>query len=190
MLVAFHNALVALATDANLRGRFAVDARALEGYGLDPSAERALVALPKDLLERYAQSLLAKRWSEVARVVPLTRRVSPSLSTRYQTYLSTHPAPAHDTALSPGLAEALRVMAELRRALFRDAAEARYAGDLLAYEVQRAHARAGVAPEHFCSAFPLHEIVADLDRALIPIDPERGAYEFVFHKRGVQWRRL
>ncbi|HWU89033.1 MAG TPA: Os1348 family NHLP clan protein, partial [Kofleriaceae bacterium] len=137
-MVGFQDAFVALVADAALRRRFVADPEAaLDGYALDARERAALRGIPVETLDRFARSLIAKRWHELARVVPLTRRVSPRLRTHHRMWALEHPARTRDTVLPPGVAEALRAEAALRDAL-ADEGEAPYAADLWMLEVRRA----------------------------------------------------
>lgn len=189
MLSAFQDAFVALAADAKLRRAFAADpAAALEPFALEPRERAALVAIPGQLLDRYAASLIAKRWGEVARVVPLTLRISPKLGARYRAWLAGDPARALDTVLSPGVAEALRALAALRRALADDPGEAVYSPDLLAFEVLRRAATGDGAARFLTSRYRIHEIAADIERGVIPMDPDLRTTEVRFDRGGIRWR--
>lgn len=58
----FHDALVALATDARVRAAFARSpADALVPWGLEPDDHAALLAVPRDQPDRFAASLVGKR---------------------------------------------------------------------------------------------------------------------------------
>lgn len=189
MLGAFQQAFVALAADARARRRFALDPGvALSSYDLSAAERAALTALPVEQIERFARSLVAKRWSELARVVPLTLRVSPRLAERYRAWALEHPARAVEHVLAPGVAEALRALSALRTGLAADEAEASYASELLAFEVLRAAAHGdGVERELRCR-FAIAEIAAEVERGLLPIDPEGQQTKVRFERGRVRWR--
>ncbi|MCE9578789.1 MAG: hypothetical protein K8W52_37035 [Deltaproteobacteria bacterium] len=164
---AFQDAFVAIVADAALRRRFRVEPDAvLDGFALDADARAALRGIPLDELERFARSLVAKRWHEVARIVPLTARVAPSLGERYRAWVAEHPAPVSLALLSPGAAEARRALPALHAALAADDAEARYAADLLAYEVIRA------TGGELRARYDLDAIAHEVARGLLSVDPE------------------
>src|SRR5262245_54086412 len=191
MLADFEDAVVALATDASLRRRFASDrAGALEGFALDAREREALASLSLDGLERYARSLVSKRWGEVAKVISLTLRIAPSVERRYRAWLAESPAPAADSVLGPGQAEALRALSTLHAELSEDPGEAPYAADLLAYEVLAACARADGVSRGLVTRHPLPEIVVELERGVVPLDPEPGHFELRFGRDGVRHRRV
>ena len=172
MLAGFQDAFVALAADADLRHRFRTDAKAaLADFELTPREHAALVAIPLPALERYARSLVAKRWSEVSRVTPLTLRVAPGLGATYRAWAAITPARAIDTLLSPGVAEALRAHDAIRAALAHPA-EASYAADLWSFEVLRAASRGDGEIRTFASRFAIQAIAAEVERGLLPIDPD------------------
>lgn len=191
MLAAFEDALVALSTDASLRRRFAREgAGALREFSLDARERAALASLPLEALERYARSLVSKRWGEVAKVMPMTLRVAPSVERRYRAWLAVSPAPAADTVLGPGHAEAQRALATLHAQLNDDAGEAPYAADLLAYEVLASCTRIDGVVRGMRTRHPLPEIVADLARGLVPVDPEPVQLELRFERDGVRHRSV
>ena len=154
--VGFQDAFVALVADGALRRRYAADPdAALDAYRLDGRARAALRAIPVETLDKLARSLVAKRWHELARVVPLTRRVSPRLRAHHRAWALEHPARARDTTLPPGVAEALRAETALRDALAADEGEAPYAADLWMLEVRRAAARVGEPVPELASRFSI-----------------------------------
>jgi hypothetical protein len=191
MLAAFQQAFVALCADARLRQAFARDAGAvLAAYDLSPPEHAALAALSPAELERFARSLVAKRWAELARVVPLTLRVSPQLPQRHRAWALEHPARPLDHVLSPGVAEGLRALAPLAACLAADQREARYASELLAFEVLRAAAHAdGLARELSCS-FAILEIAAEVKRGLLPVDPDPRPTRLRFERERIRWQAL
>lgn len=189
MLAAFQEAFVALAADAAARRSFARDAAAyLAGFELDQAERAALCAIPREQLESYARSLVAKRWSELARVVPLSLRVAPSLRERHRAWALEHPARVRDGVLSPGAAEGLRALAPLSARLAAQEGEAAYAADLLAFEVLRAASGEDGVPRSLLSRFALSEIAEQVARGLLPIDPELAPTELRFERERVSWR--
>jgi hypothetical protein len=190
MSPAMQDALAALATDARVRERFARDpASTLSALGdLAPRERAALLALPPVAIDRYARSLVAKRWHEVARVMPLTLRIAPNVEARYRAWVAVNPARAIDTVLSPGAAEAFRALVPLRAALLDDDGAATYAADLLAFEVLGACARGDGEVRTLRSRFAVHAIARDLRRGLIPIDPTPVTTDYRFDRAGVKWR--
>jgi hypothetical protein len=183
VVVGLQNAFVALATNATLRRLFGQDRdAALAGFDLEVNERVALRALPLEPLERYARSLVEKRWGELARVVPLTLRVAPSLRDKYRAWALEHPAYVRDSVLSPGAAEAQRALIAMRAAL-TDEAEAVYAADLYAFEVLGAASRCDGIARGMRSAFAIQDIAADIARGLVPIDPERSPTEIAFGRR-------
>jgi hypothetical protein len=190
MLAGFQDAFVALAADARLRRRFAAAPEAVLGeFELDAAERAALGAIPPSHLERFARSLVAKRWGELARVVRLTLRVAPSVGRRYHAWALEHPAPVVDQVLAPGVAEALRALPSLHQALARDEGEAAYAADLLGFEVRRAASRGDGAAREMTSHFPIHQIAADVARGLLPTDPRPAPTALRFEAARVRWRR-
>ena len=188
MLGMFEEALVALATDPARRARLRREGEAsLDGFALDATERRALAAIPVEALERYAQSLVAKKWHEVSRTASLTSRIVPDLARIYRSWAEGHPAVAEDTVLFPGSAEALRVLSALRLKLsaprYPD-----YAADLLAFEVLSACSRADKAERFLTSNWQLSDIAADIAKGLLPADPPERPTLFRFDGTGVRWR--
>ena len=177
------NAFVALATDASLRRAFAQDRdAALAKFAIDATERAALRALPIEALERYARSLVEKRWGELARVVPLTAKVAPSLRDKYRAWALEHPAVVRDSVLSPGAIEAQRALIAMRSAL-SDEAEAVYAADLYAFETLGAASRCDGMTRGMHSEFAIQDIAAEVARGLVPIDPDRCPTELTFGRR-------
>lgn len=185
-MLAKQQALVRLCLDARVRARFLATGE-IDGIALTAAERAELAALPQGALDRFAGSLMAKRWGEVSRVVPLTLRVSPRLGQRYQLWLATSPSPARDTVLEPGCAEALRALPDLRDALARDPGEAAYAPDLLVFEVLARCSRCDRQPRHARARYAVHEIADALARGVIPMDPEPAPTRFRFEAAGVRW---
>jgi len=188
VLAALQDVLVAVATDRAARRRFARDREAvLAGYELGERELAALRALPLAAIERYAASLELKRWGELARVVPRTLRIAPSLPAIYRRWLGEHPAPAEDGVLSPGAREGLRALGELRAALADDR-HADYAADLVTYEVLGAATREDGVARGFTARFAVHDLARSIDRGLVPIDPEPAPHDYRFARARVAWR--
>jgi hypothetical protein len=188
MLTAFEEALVMLATDPGCRARFRTEREVfLEELSLDATERHALAAVPSEATERYARSLVAKKWQEVSRTTPLTLGIVPDLGRMYRKWAETHPAVARDTSMSPGAAEALRAMGTLRRDLSAPRYP-EYASDLLAFEVLAACARCDEVERLLASRWNLGDIAADIAKGLLPIDPPERATIFRFDASGVRWR--
>ncbi|NVB81217.1 MAG: hypothetical protein HOV81_22670 [Kofleriaceae bacterium] len=189
MLVDFQNAFVRIVTDARSRQRFFRDPdELLADFSLGEQERAALRALPRDAIERYAHSLVAKRWDQVQRIVPLTLRVCPHLGVEYRAWALEHPARVSEMRLSPGAAEALRAHDALRSVL-DDESQASYAADLWSFEVLRAAARGDGQARTLASRFPIVEIAREIESGLLPIDPAPDATEVVFDGPRVRWRR-
>ena len=189
MLVGFQDAFVALAADAALRRRLRTDPdSALAGFELDSRERAALTAIPIDALDRYGRSLIAKRWGEVARVVPLVQRVAPNLGDHYRAWACVTPARVTAMTLSPGVGEALRALGAVRAALGHPA-EASYAADLWSFEVLRAASRGDGEPRTLSSRFAIHEVAAEVERGLLPIDPAPTPTEVRCERDRIHWRR-
>jgi len=117
VLAAFQDAFVALVTEPTCDpARFDLEAHELA----------ALRAIPAAELERYARSLIEKRWGELQRVVALTARVAPSLGDRYRAWARVNPAPVREDVLSPGAAEALRALPAVGGSVGRRGGRARH----------------------------------------------------------------
>jgi hypothetical protein len=188
MLGTFEEALVALATDPARRARLRSDGEAaLDGLSLDAKERRALATIPVEALERYARSLVAKKWHEVSRTAPLTSRIVPDLARIYRSWAEDHPAAAEDTVLSPGSAEARRALSALRLELAAPR-HPDYAADLLAFEVLSACSRADKVERFLTSRWQLSDIAADIAKGLLPADPPEQPMLFRFDGTGVSWR--
>lgn len=188
MRAEWQRAFVRLCLDAWSRARFA-DTGQIDDIDLTDHERATLAAIPAAALERFAESLIAKRWREVSRVLPMTLRVSPGIGQRYRRWLARAPAPAMDTVLDPGPAEALRALPHLHRALAEDEGEAAYAADLLAFEVLACCSRQDGRPRLLRSRYAVHEIATELQRSLVPMDPELAPTRFRFERAGVRWWR-
>lgn len=181
-------AFVHLCLDARVRAELAGTGR-LTGFALTHDERAMLAAIPRAALDRYADSLVAKRWSEVSRAVPLTLRVSPGLGRRYRRWLATSPSPAVDSVLDPGLEEASRALPQLHRELARDPGEAVYAADLLVFEVLARCSRRDGRPRMARARHAVHEIAAALQRGVVPMDPDPAPTRLRFERAGVRWWR-
>ena len=189
MLAEFQNALVTLAVDRRLRQAFAVDATAvLAQFDLDDRERGSLLALPSIELERFAQGLIAKRWDDLAPVVPLTLRIAPKVASYYREWLAEHPALVSATLLPAGIAEALRCEAIVRQRLVDDD-EPGYAADLWSFEIRRAAARRDGEVRTLTSRYAIESIAREVAGGLLPIDPPRQATEVRFASAKVTWRR-
>ena len=182
-------ALCQLVTDGELRRRLRERGpAALAGWRLAGEECAALCAIPPEVLERYARSLLVKRAAELTRAIPLSVRVVPTLGERYARRLASSPACFEDSVLSPGLREALRLLAPLRAELDGDEGEAPWAGDLLALEVLRAASRADGEVRITRLSHELRPVVRDLERGLIPVEVARTPRLARCDREGVRWR--
>ena len=189
MVARLQEALCALATDGALRDRLRAEgAPALRGFSLDEGDLQALVGLPPESIDRYARSLLTKRTDELARAIPLSRRVAPSLPGRYRALLAGSPSPLDDSVLGPGLREALRLLGPLRRQLDADEGEAPWAGDLLSLEVLRAASRVDGAVRVARLGHDLRPVLVDLARGLIPTEVARASMLVRCDAAGLRWR--
>lgn len=186
MDAAFQTAFIALVTQDAARAAFLADATPFID-GLPPPAQAALTGLDPNALTRYAESLKAKRWRSVAAVVPLTRRVCPSLGKRYRRWLGKHPCPGDQIGLSPGESEGMRCLGALRRQLRADDGEAEWAADLLGFEVLRACAHRDGQPRRLRTRFAVHTIVDALNDGALP-DPEPAPFEYRIARHRVRWR--
>lgn len=189
MLARFQDLFVRLCADAALRARFRADpAAVLDEADLGERERRALLGIPGDALERYARSLVEKRAREVAKVLPLTRRVAPSVLARYRAFLEQSPAEVADPALDPGAAEALRALSHLCRALRDDEGEAPYAPALLAFEVLRAASRADGQVRTLRCRYRADLLARDVEEGQLPVDPEPAPCLFRFSRAGMKVR--
>jgi hypothetical protein len=189
MLRHLQEALARLATDPRQRRRWAADpSSAGAELSLSGKEIEALRAVPLAALERYAGSLVAKRWGEVKNVIPATLRVCPSVERRYRTWALSNPARAADTVLPPGAAEAARALPALTAALRSDPGEASYAADLLTYETLAACSRVDGAAREMTSGFRIDRIAREIATGLVPVDPERATTELRFEGGRVRWR--
>jgi hypothetical protein len=165
-----------LATDAESRGHFLRDPARWTGQrGLSLQEQRALCALDGPSLERYAESLLDKRTSELLHALPSTARLFPPLGPLYRRWLLAHPAPSRDHVLSPGLAEALRALPVLARHI-----EPPWLSEMLVYEVLWRCSRRDGRPRWLQARWPQHRLLQEVSQGEIPLDPdeEPRRYEF------------
>jgi len=191
MLSNFQNAFVRIAADQRFRDRFLIDpTRALAAYDLSARERLALCGISGSALSRYADALLSKRMRALAKAVPFTLRVCPSLPQRYRRWLAVNPAPRRVTVLPPGLAEALRSVEVLRAQIDRDAAEATYAGGVFAFEVFANASRLDARERETCSRHRLDVIFDTLRKGLLPMDPDVVPTRFIFGRDGVAWHSV
>ncbi len=168
--------------------RVVTDGAALAAFERAPG--EALGGLVVADVVRYARGLGRKRWDDVSAAVPLSAQVISNLDGRYEQWLAGHPAPAVDTVLSPGAAEALRALPDLARGIAADPGEAPWAAELLAFEVLLACSRADRRSRGFRTRFAVHAIAAELRRGLIPIDPAPEPHAYAFDARGARWKAM
>ncbi|MGE3541717.1 MAG: hypothetical protein AB7N91_30370 [Candidatus Tectimicrobiota bacterium] len=189
MLHVLQNVMLRLVLDSTFRQQFlSAPAQTLAPLALTAEEHQALQAIAPRDLERCARSLLHKRWEQVRQVLPLSRRVCPSLQQRYRCWLARHPAPVQCTVLTPGTAEAWRALPHLYAVLRADAAEAPYSADLLAFEVLYSCARQDGQARQLRSPFALHLLAQDIRRGLLPTEPEPCPSVYRFDQKGVQWQ--
>jgi hypothetical protein len=189
MDAAFQTAFVRLVTLDAARQAFADDPVAAAAHLPEP-ARSALRDLDPLAVSRYAESLKAKRWRSLSAVIPLTRRICPSIGTHYRAWLGAHPSPGDRMGLSPGESEGLRCLPALRQALRGDEGTVDWAPDLLAFEVLGACSRRDGTPRQMQSRVALHDCVQVLRSGGIPLDPEPDPHRYRFERRGVKWKRL
>lgn len=190
MQAAFQRAFVALASDARMRARFAADpTELLRRFELDDRAARALRGIDPAALARYATSLLARRWRGLRDTAPLTARIYVGLGGTYRAWAERNPDPGEtNLLLSPGAAEGLRALPALRAAIAADDLAPTYTPDLLTFEIYQAASRRDGAVRELCARFALHEIVADLQRDLLPTDPAPTPTRFRFEAHRTRWK--
>ncbi len=170
---------------------FARAEEALTSIALSSKELEALAGISREHLERYAHSLASKRWDEVARVIPLSVRVAPSLPRRYRAWLLDHPAAISETQwlLSPGAAEALRVVDPLRREVHADSSEARYLADLLVFETFQAASRGDGRTRRFSSRTAIHEVAREIEEGRIPIDVDAAPHDYELSREVTRWKK-
>lgn len=191
MIEDFQNAFVRLATDSGLRTEYYTTGdEALAAYDLTTAEGQALAGIPRPDFERFAAALIAKRALAFEKVIPLTLRACPSLKERYRDWLADHPAPRQETVLSPGLAEGLRALATLRQAVEGDLGEAPYVGEALAFEVLGQASRIDGEERSLTSRFAVDQILRDLERSVLAIDPDVAPSRYRFTRQGIEWQRL
>jgi hypothetical protein len=187
VLAAFQDTLVRLCSHRDARARFLADrAGFLAPLALDDRERNALMTLSAPRLNRYAESLLAKRAGELVRAAPHAARVARSLPRRYRTWLKTNPAPLAAAALSAGVAEGLRALPALYPALAKSDVEACYAADLLAYELFAQASREDGQLRVHVARYAVHALLPDLERGYMPIDPELCRVRYCFRPTGVE----
>lgn len=72
--------------------------------------------------------------------------------------------------------------------LSADEGEASYAADLFGFEVLRAASRGDGTPRSLTSRYALLAIAEEVQRGLLPIDPEVQPTEFRFERSQLRWR--
>jgi len=182
------NALVRLCTEADRLQRFeqAPD-QALEDLDLDARERSALAQIPHEALERYARSLVDKRYAELERAVPLTAKISPRLRRHHRRILDRGALRAADTILSPGSFQALTLLTELREALTLDESAPDYAADLFTFETLRACSAEDGTPRQAKLRFAMHTLVADMKEGLLTVDPPLEPTRYRFSQKRIEW---
>jgi hypothetical protein len=171
-----HEALTMLVSDERARGQFLQDPeRWAAERGLSAQERQALAALDGASLERYAESLLDKRTSELLSAIPCTSRLFPPLAGLYRRWLARHPSPPHDERLSPGLAEALRALPALVRQV-----EPEWLAEMLVYEVLWRCSRRDGRPRWLQARWPQHRLLQEVSQGEIPLDPDEEPRRYVF----------
>ncbi|MFN3202676.1 MAG: hypothetical protein ACE366_30065 [Bradymonadia bacterium] len=190
--IQFQAAWVELATDGPLRRRFRTHPREALAPWMPGAAP--LVELPFVDLERYAQSLVAKRALELSRAIPLTLKLAPDLVEVYRRWLDEHPAPPGDLIQSPGIAEGIRALAHLKdhlRAIIAvDGPVAPYAPDVLVYELYVAASIEDGATRTFTCDHRADLLVTALRSGELPVDPQPVRTAFRCLGGRVQWQSL
>jgi hypothetical protein len=156
----------------------------------EPRLPPPLDGLSRRDLVRYARGLRAKRWREVARALPLSVQAVAGLESHYVQWLASHPAPACDGVLPPGLAEALRALPDVAPALAVDPGQAAWAGELYAFEVLRGCSRVDGRRRQLRAGHAVHEIARELGAGLVPIDPPTAPHLYLFEGEAARIRRL
>ncbi len=189
MTRAFQRAYVALLTRAQLRADFLEDAQALADFDLSERELAALGGIGAEALERFARSLVAKRWRALQGCVPLTLRICPSLPTLHRQWAEGSPDPGHEAQFSPGTHEGHRALEALRRALHTEELAPPYAADLFTFEVLQAGARRDGRPRTFAARYRVHEIAEAVRAGTPPIDPDVQALRYRISASKTEWKR-
>jgi hypothetical protein len=158
-----HAALARLATDARARR----DPAWLAALPLENEDRATLEAIPTDALERYAESLLDKRVSELVDAIPHAARAFPPLLAHYRSWLADNPAPPSEDVLTPGLREALRALPVLAALVEPD-----WLSDALKFEVLSGCSRRDGLQRTLRSRWALAPLLAELRDGEIPLDPD------------------
>lgn len=189
-LAELQNALATIVTDGEVEEVYRrTPGEAIVG-AVEPAARDTIAHLEPAEVLRYARGLRRKRWDDVAATVPLSAQVIGGLGERYQSWLRAHPAPAQDTLVPPGAAEALRALMDLVREIGRDSGEAPWAAELLVFEVLGACSRADDVSRGLQAQYPIHRIAEELREGIIPIDPPVEPHAYAFGNGGVRMRKL
>jgi hypothetical protein len=147
----------------------------MEPRGLSVQERQALGGLDGEALERYAQSLLDKRTSELLSAIPATARVYPQLGGLYRRWLARHPSPAREDVLSPGLAEALRALPVLAGQI-----EPEWLAEMFVYEVLWRCSRRDGRPRWLRARWPQHRLLQEVSQGEIPLDPDEEPRRYRF----------
>ena len=134
-LVEIQRTLARLYTDAALRERFRDDPVGVgRELGLSDEEARELARLPAQKVDSFADSLRAKRFLEVSKLLPMTNRVlGPEFAEHFKAYAATH-APA---GIKKHLGDACAFASYLEKQIRRSRNHPRWVHDLLRYERAR-----------------------------------------------------
>lgn len=151
----------------------------LGDLALDERTVAVLLGIDAAALERFAGSLLERRWQNVSRTVPATAAVWPELRDRCR-LVSTA---AEDDASgqgrrSPGLRALLQIRAPIEAELRRNEVTPPWLRDLFAFEIEHALAREeGLARELECD-WPAHQIAERCVRGELAGEVARGSFRY------------
>ncbi len=190
MNASFQRLYVALLTDAGVRERFADAPEALGvEYGVDARGTAALRSIDPAQLDRFARSLVHKRFRGLAEVAPLTLRVWPRMKAEHRRWATRSPDPGDlDPRLPPGCVEGLRALPILRAAMAKDELSPSYGADLLAYEVLSCSSRRDLAPRELTARYRVDLLGAELRRGIVPMDPEPAPTRYLFEGDRARWK--
>lgn len=134
-------------------------ARLVTDRAAPPPAGRAaevLAGVDPARIERYVESLLDKRVSELLRAAHRTRSVFPALGPLYRGWLARHPAPAADDVLPPGVREGLRALPFLASMV-----DPPWVADLLRFELYLAASLADQRERRMASGWAIHRFTGE-----------------------------
>ncbi len=185
----FQSAFAAIVCNRDTRQLFHDNpSEALRAFELSPKEERVLGTIPNTQWDRYAHSLVQKKWRELATVIPCSHRLSPGLAQLCKRWIECNPSGNEDSVLAPGQRQALRALPHIHTALSREC-ESQYAPDLFAFEVLSSCSEVDNIPRFLRTHCEIHTIALQIRDNELSVDTPNAPTQYRFCAKGFQWKR-